>query len=212
MIKANVDYVSTLKQVLSILILLYYVLIYLKKCFFTCYGRWNTLIILVYIWHIVTFNSSMNIHRRLSLVTLPRYAALCTLGPLVRKISYSWIFNKVVSLVLQGNHCGKLDNEMAFYIYGLVYHSKCALVSIWKVRKSQYDVIAIEEYLIVTCNFIGRRLVSLASWIFMKTIFCQSNCPQYIWSVTEESTVVADNDEHYNRLWLNMIGLVFGCF
>ena len=30
----------------------------------------------------------------------------------------------------------------------------------------------IEEYFIVTCDFIGRRLVSPASCLFMKTRFC----------------------------------------
>ena len=88
-------------------------------------------------------------------------------------------------MVPQGNHCGKLANEIMFYIWGLVYHSK------W--NKSQYDVIVIEEYLIVTCNFIERKLVSLASCIFMKIRFCQSNWQRYVWSVTEESTVVADD-------------------
>ena len=69
------------------------------------------------------------------------------------------------------------------------------LVIYFKKRKSQYDIIVIEKYLIVTCNFIGRRLVSPASCIFMKTIFCQSNCPRYVWSVMEDSTGVADNFE-----------------
>ena len=30
----------------------------------------------------------------------------------------------------------------------------------------------------------------------MKTRFCQSNCPRYVCSVTEESTVVADDGHH----------------
>jgi len=64
---------------------------------------------------------------------------------------------------------------------------------LFKVRKSQFEVILIEEYLIVTCDFIGKRLVSPASCIFMKMIFCQSSCPRYVWSVMEESTVVADD-------------------
>ena len=32
-----------------------------------------------------------------------------------------------------------------------------------------------------------------ASCIFMKTRFCQPNCPRYVWSVTEGGTVVADD-------------------
>jgi len=68
---------------------------------------------------------------------------------------------------------------------------------LFKVRKFQYDVIVIEEYLIATCDFIGRRLFSPTSYIFMKTRFCQSNCPQYVWSITEKSTVVDDNDIPY---------------
>jgi len=80
----------------------------------------------------------------------------------------------------------------------LVYHSKHMRWFLFRVRKYQYDVIEIEEYFIVTCDFIGRRLVSPASCTFMKTRFCKSNCPLYVWSVTEESTVVAD-DARWNR-------------
>jgi len=54
-------------------------------------------------------------------------------------------------------------------------------------------VFFIKEYLIVTCDFIGRRLVFPASCIFMKTRFGQPNCPRYVWSVTEGRTVVADD-------------------
>ena len=55
-----------------------------------------------------------------------------------------------------------------------------------------------EEYLIVTCYFIGRRLVSPTSCLLMKTRLYQSNCQQYAWSATKESTVVADDDNPGN--------------
>ena len=38
-------------------------------------------------------------------------------------------------------------------------------------------------------------LCLLHNYIFMKTKFCQSNCPRHVWSVMEESTVVADDDK-----------------
>jgi len=68
----------------------------------------------------------------------------------------------------------------------------CASVTILS-ETMKYEVVAIEEYFIITCDFIGRRFVSPASYIFLKTKFCQSNCPRYVWCVTEESTVVADD-------------------
>jgi len=56
------------------------------------------------------------IHRRLSHDTLHRYAALCIVGHLVRKISLSWISIEAVAFVSHGNHCEKLANEITFYI------------------------------------------------------------------------------------------------
>jgi len=38
--------------------------------------------------------------------------------------------------------------------------------------------------------------------IFMKTRFCESYCPRYVWSVTEESTVVADDARKHDPLYL----------
>ena len=53
-------------------------------------------------------------------------------------------------------------------------HGPCpirtSLHFLFSVRKSLYDVIEIEEYFIVPCDFIRRRLVSLASCIFMNEI------------------------------------------
>jgi len=50
--------------------------------------------------------------------------------------------------------------------------SRTSIYFLSLVRKSLYAVIEIEKYFIVTCDFIGRRLVSPASCIFMKTRFC----------------------------------------
>ena len=83
-------------------------------------------------------------------------------------------------MVLQGNHCGKLANEMTFTVYlrfGLPFKMKINM-----------------------CDIIGRRLGSPASYIFMKTRFCQVSCPRCIWSVTEESTVVGDDELNVNRI------------
>ena len=70
----------------------------------------------------------------------------------------------------------------------------------------------LKSILIVTCDFIGRRLVSPTSCIFMKTRVCQSNCPRYVWRVTEESTVVADDyvsserqGLHYGKITIDKI-------
>jgi len=62
----------------------------------------------------------------------------------------------------QGNH-----REIMFYIWGLVYYSKHVHWFLFLVRKSQYDIIEIEQYFIVTCNFNRRRLVSPASYIII---------------------------------------------
>jgi len=102
----------------------------------------------------------------------------------------SWIVFGAVSLVPQGNHCGKLANEITFFLclrFGLPFKTG-ALVPVCHWRQ-----IVIEEYLIVACNFIGRRLVSPVSCIFMKTRFCQWNCLRYVWGVTGERTVGADD-------------------
>ena len=53
-------------------------------------------------------------HCRLSPVTLLRYAALCTVGQLARKISLSWIINEAVSLVPWGNLHAWLANKLRF--------------------------------------------------------------------------------------------------
>ena len=56
---------------------------------------------------------------------------------------------------------------------------------LFSVTKSQYAVIVIEEYLIVTCD------CNIASCIFMNDIL-PVKLPTVRISVTEESTVVAD--------------------
>ena len=50
-----------------------------------------------------------------------------------------------------------------------------------------------------------REKVFPASCIFMKMWFCQSNCPRYLWSVTKESTVVANDGLDYGPLKINFI-------
>jgi len=85
--------------------------------------------------------------------------------------------------------------KLRFFLrFGLPFKTG-ALISIIskKIPVCHWRQIVIEEYLIVACNFIGRRLVSPVSCIFMKTRFCQSNCLRYVWGVTGERTVGADD-------------------
>jgi len=51
--------------------------------------------------------------------------------------------------------------------------------------KNKVDGMVIEEYLFVTCLFIGRRVVSPASCKFIKTRFCDAFFAA-IYSVTKE--------------------------
>ena len=57
-------------------------------------------------------------------------------------------------MILHGNHCGKLANEITFYIY-----------------------------------------IPCLMHIHENEIY-QSNVPRYVWSVTEESIMVADDTHH----------------
>jgi len=72
----------------------------------------------------------------------------------------------------------------------LVYHSKCALVSI---LSKKIPVWCHCYWRVFNCNLRFHWKISPTSCIFMKMRFCQSIFSQYVWSVTEESTVGADD-------------------
>jgi len=82
-------------------------------------------------------------------------------------------------------------NYVLYLRFGLPFKT-WSLVSILSKKIPVYGIV-IEEYLIEIYDFNGKR--SPASCIFVKTGFCQSNWPRYVWSVAEESTVVADDNK-----------------